>query len=315
MNSYSAEKEKSKYQSEVYELISQVESFNKEKVLNIKHVEKLEVSISELHVKIEELNRTIIDITSHKSRLHSENIELIKSVQDLKLNVESIAYSKTQLISQLEDARRRLEDDERRRSSLESSLHSCETELDSVRIQLEEESEARLDLERQLVKINGEAQQWHARFDAEAAARIEEIEELRRKYTVRIQEQEEHIETLIVKVNNLEKVKSRLTSEVEILIIDLEKANGTARDLQKRVEVLERTNIEIRSRLEETISLYEVSQRDLKNRSADLVRISNELDQTKGQRDQLGRENKKLAGNMKTTICLCSSTNNEYCFR
>lgn len=44
-----------------------------------------------------------------------------------------------------------------------------------------------------------------------------------RKYTARIQEQEEHIETLLVKVNNLEKQKSRLQSEVEVLIIDLEK--------------------------------------------------------------------------------------------
>lgn len=273
-----------------------MESFNKEKIISIKHVEKLEVQISELHIKIEELNRTIIDITSHKSRLYSENIELTKNVQDLKLSIESVSYSKTQIISQLEDARRRLEDDERRRSSLESSLHSCETELDSVRLQLEEESEARLDLERQLVKVNAEANQWHARFDAEAAARTEEIEELRRKYTIRIQEQEEHIETLIVKVNNLEKLKIRLSSEVEVLIIDLEKANGQARDLQKRVEVLERTSIELRSRLEETVTLYEVSQRDLKNKQVELVRITNELDGTKGQRDQLARENKKLAG-------------------
>lgn len=45
----------------------------------------------------------------------------------------------------------------------------------------------------------------------------------RRKYTVRLQEQEEHIEALVVKINNLEKQKSRLQSEVEVLIIDLEK--------------------------------------------------------------------------------------------
>lgn len=49
--------------------------------------------------------------------------------------------------------------------------------------------------------------------------------DFRKKYTVRLQEQEEHIETLIVKINNLEKQKSRLQSEVEILIIDLEKVS------------------------------------------------------------------------------------------
>lgn len=146
--------------------------------------------------------------------------------------------------------------------------------------------------------ILAEAQQWHAKADAEAAARAEEVEELRRKYSARIQEQEEHIEQLLVKVNNLEKQKNRLQSEIEILIIDLERANGTARELQKRVDTLERTNIEIKARLEETIQLYETAQRDLRNKQAEIVRINNELDKTKDQRDTLFRENKKLSGRL-----------------
>lgn len=55
---------------------------------------------------------------------------------------------------------------------------------------------------------------------------ILQVEELRRKYSARIQEQEEQIETLLVKINNLEKQKSRLQSEVEVLIIDLEKVRS-----------------------------------------------------------------------------------------
>lgn len=144
--------------------------------------------------------------------------------------------------------------------------------------------------------ILGEAQQWRSKYDSEAAARAEEVEDLRRKFTARIQEQEEHIETLLVKVNNLEKQKSRLQSEVEVLIIDLEKANSTARELQKRVDHLEKTNIELKSRLDETILLYETAQRDLRNKQAEIVRITHELDKTRDQRDQLVRENKKLGG-------------------
>lgn len=147
-----------------------------------------------------------------------------------------------------------------------------------------------------LFSIAGEAQQWHQRFDAEAAARAEEVEELRRKFTIRIQEQEEHIESLLVKLNTVEKQKSRLQSEIEVLIIDLERANGTARELQKRVDVLERTNIELKSRLEETVALYETAQRDLRNKQAELTRVNHELDKTKDQRDGLARDNKKLGG-------------------
>lgn len=81
-----------------------------------------------------------------------------------------------------------------------------------------------------------------------------------------------------------------------MLIIDLEKANGTARELQKRTEQLERVNIEIKSRLEETVQLYEVTQRDLRNKQTELQRVSHELDKTREQKDALARENKKLGG-------------------
>ncbi|KAJ8736912.1 hypothetical protein PYW07_000183 [Mythimna separata] len=293
-----SEKEKSKFQAEVYELLAQVENVTKEKITISKTCERLEINISELHIKIEELNRTIVDITSHKQRLSQENVELIKEVQDLKVNIENVVYLRSQLASQLEDSRRRLEDEERRRSLLEASLHQVEIDLESVRVQLEEESEARLDLERQLVKSNGEVAHWRSKFEAEAAARAEEIEEIRRKYSIRIQEQEEQIETLIAKISSIEKQKSRLQSEVEVLIIDLEKANGTARELQKRTEQLERVNIEIKSRLEETVQLYEQTQRDLRVKVTEIQRISHELDKTREQKDALGRENKKLGDDL-----------------
>lgn len=87
-----SDKEKSKFQAEVYELIAQVDNLNKEKFLSIKHVEKLEVQITELNVRIEEINRTVIDITSQKTRLSQENIELVKEVQDIKV-LYSIVYN------------------------------------------------------------------------------------------------------------------------------------------------------------------------------------------------------------------------------
>ncbi|XP_014242008.1 paramyosin, long form [Cimex lectularius] len=293
-----AEKEKAKFQQEVYELLSQVENANKERLLSVKHVEKLEVTVHELNIRIEELNRTVVDITSHKTRLSQENIELTKEVQDLKVNIENVTYLKSQVVTQLEDARRRLEDDERRRSSLEAALHQVEIELESVRVQLEEEAEARLDLERQLVKANSDCLTWKSKYDSEASARQEEVEELRKKYTIRLQEQEEHIETLVVKINNLEKQKSRLQSEVEVLIIDLEKANTTARELSKRVEQVERINVDLKTRLDETTVAFEQCQRDLRNRLTELQRVNHELEKTREQKDSLTRENKKLADDL-----------------
>ena len=53
----------------------------------------------------------------------------------------------------------------------------------------------------------------------------------------------------MAKLAQVEKQKSRLQSEVEILIIDLEKANGTCRELQKRVDMLERMNNDLKGKV------------------------------------------------------------------
>lgn len=76
----------------------------------------------------------------------------------------------------------------------------------------------------------------------------------------------------------------------------MEKANNTARELQKRVEHVERINIEIKTRLDETIQMYEQSQRDLRTKQGEVQRLNHELDKTREQKDQLARENKKMAG-------------------
>jgi len=74
------------------------------------------------------------------------------------------------------------------------------------------------------------------------------------------------------------------------------KANGTARELQKRVEHLEKINIELKTRLDESLAMYEQSQRDLRNKQQELQRVNAELDKTREIKDQLARENKKLGG-------------------
>lgn len=59
---------------------------------------------------------------------------------------------------------------------------------------------------------------------------------------------------------------------------------------------MERVNIDLKSRLDETTALFEQGQRDLRNKQNEIQRLTHELDKTREQKDQLTRENKKLAG-------------------
>lgn len=86
-------------------------------------------------------------------------------------------------------------------------------------------------------------------------------------------------------------------------------ANGTARELQKRVEHLEKINIELKTRLDESLAMFEQSQRDLRNKQQELMRCNAELDKTRELKDQLARENKKLAGELCFRLNISGSLN------
>lgn len=66
--------------------------------------------------------------------------------------------------------------------------------------------------------------------------------------------------------------------------------------MTKRVEHLERINIEIKTKLEETTILYEASVRDNRAKTAEITRLNHEVDKLREQNNQLSRDNKKLSG-------------------
>lgn len=112
----------------------------------------------------------------------------------------------------------------------------------------------------------------------------------------KIAEYEEQLEALLAKCSNLEKQKSRLQSEVEVLIMDLEKATTHAQQLEKRCAILERSNIELKNKVEEVTILMENAQRDARQKAAELAKLTHEYEKLRDLKEQLARENKKLIG-------------------
>lgn len=110
---FRSDKEKQKFQAEVFELLAQVETANKEKLVAQKTVEKLEYTVHEQNIKIEEINRTVTEVTAQRVRISQENAELIKEVHEYKISLDNANHLKGQIAQQLEDTRHRLEDEER----------------------------------------------------------------------------------------------------------------------------------------------------------------------------------------------------------
>jgi paramyosin len=112
----------------------------------------------------------------------------------------------------------------------------------------------------------------------------------------KITEYEEQLEALLNKCSSLEKQKSRLQSEVEVLIMDLEKATTLAQNLEKRCAALERANLELKNKVDEVTLMFENAQRDLRAKVIELQKLQHEYEKLKDQNAALARENKKLQG-------------------
>jgi chromosome segregation ATPase len=125
-----------------------------------------------------------------------------------------------------------------------------------------------------------------------------------RKMAQKISEYEEQLEALLNKCSSLEKQKSRLQSEVEVLIMDLEKATTHAQQLEKRCNQLEKLNLDLKVKIEEITILMEQAQKDARQKAAELQKLQHEYEKLRDQRDLLLRENKKLTGILKTISIL-----------
>lgn len=274
--------------------MSQLEQSNRDKVAVQKVVEKHEQTIYDLNIKTEEINRQVIEANAQRQRLANENVELIKEVHDYKMSLDNVNHLKSQLATQLEDTKRRLEEEDRKRAAVENHCHTLEVENESLKVQIEEESEQRVEVERQLAKANGDIASWKSKYDAEVQAHADEVDDLKRKVAQRIQEYEEQLESLINKCSSLEKQKSRLQSEVEVLIMDLEKATTHAQNLEKRCGQLEKVNADLRAKCDEITMLMETAQREARAKAAELQKLQHDHEKLKDAKAALEREVKKL---------------------
>jgi len=299
------DKEKCKYQTEVYELTDSLEKATMEAANHNKNVKSLNIVIQELNIRIEEFSRQITDLTSSKTRITSENVELHQSVQSLKVKIEEITYNSKNASSNMEEYRRKLDEEERRRRKLEADYQSVMQELTTLRCSFDEECELRIDIERKFSNECATSASYKSKWETEARNRSDEVEEIKKKMVIRITELEETISSISNKLSGSEKQKSRMTQEIEILILDLEKANNNHRECKSRLEIIEREHRTLVVKHEELNVLYDQTCKELKIRISDLSKTHNDLETLKEQYERLHLEHKKMSGengDLKATV-------------
>merc|ERR1719145_561141 len=204
-----------KREAEVNKLRKDVEEANiqQESILsNLKR--KQGDATAEMTEKVDDANLTLGDFASTKNKIACENSDLLRIVGDLDNNLNILAKQKAALAAQLNDVKALCDNEARERGLLLGKYRNLEHELDGARCALEEEAAGRENTLRLVAKAEAEAQCWRQKYETDAVAKGEELEMTKMKLTARLTEAEAAIDNLNAKLNQVEKAKGKIASEI-----------------------------------------------------------------------------------------------------
>merc|ERR1712029_1004379 len=185
------------------------------------------------------------------------------------------------------------------RLTLLGKYRNLEHDLDGLQEQLSEEVESKEDLQRQLIRANDEAHMYRTRYETEGLARAEELEAIRLKLSARLEEADLQIEQLTLKGISLEKAKASISSELESMHAETERAQALAVAAEKKQKNFEKVCSEWKLRVDDLIHDVEASRKECSTYSTELFRVKACYDEPNEHMESIRKENKNLSEEIK----------------
>merc|ERR1712142_309599 len=293
-------KEKSVMKTEISELYAQIEILQSEKVSIKKVVEKLEITVNEYHIKIEDLNRTVMEVSSAKQKLHMEAQEANKKLNEMKLAIEHAGMDKNKFSIQLEELRRAADNETRSRNAAETKISTLERNIKTLTVEIEELRALKIQLEGQVDKWRLDNADWKKKYESEARLRVEEVDAIKKKFTIEVNGLTDTIHALEQKLKASEHAKQKLSQEVNVIVKDFEHSQVVIKELTEKLRVTDKSNADLAAKLKEMTNLYERADRDNKARAQEVVKLNNEMDRFRMANETLTRDKEKLEDEYKS---------------
>jgi len=298
-NKTKIEKEKQQLSIEIETYITQVDAANKGKSYSDSKLESLEEQVRKFKIQVDDLTKTNQDLQSTKVRLTQENADYQRQLQDLELNVGSSSKLKIQITQQLDEAKAKFEEESRIRLQMEMQVNGLLDDVANLKAQLSEEADEAASFKTQASKAQTDFQQLKIKYDKDVGSVTEQLEELRRKLTLRITELEAEVEGAKGRAARAEKDKSKLSIEINEIVVQLEGAEAAANEHAKRLKQVEHSAGDLQKRVEELTTELRSSNADNDRLKLDVANNKKQADDLQTKVDALTRENSKLTESLR----------------
>merc|ERR1712015_397703 len=150
---------------------------------------------------------------------------------------------------------------------------NMEHAADGLRESYEEEVGAKENLSRQLKKALGDADMWRQKYEIDGLAKAEELEMSKLKLQARLSESQNMIEQLTLKLQQLEKAKSKAASDAADMAQLLDQAQIMNAAMEKKAKQFDRIVGEWKSKVDSLTMDLDNAQKDTRNASSELFRV------------------------------------------
>ena len=256
-------------------------------------------ALNDVSKKVDEANLNLSDVEAFKRRISVENAELLKQLQELQNGANLLLKTKSALVAALEEQKSVADNEAKERVSLLGKYRNLEHESEGLRQNLDEEAGVKENISRNLKKALDDADMWRQKFEVDGMAKAEELEMARLKLQARLSESLAMIEQLQMKLNQLEKNKSKLSTDCTDMGVQLDQAQILNQNMEKKAKQCDRIVGEWKMKVEGLGKDLDVAQNDTRNVSSDLFKVKNAYDEAVLQLEEVRRENKTLSNEIR----------------
>merc|ERR1719320_1526269 len=207
---------------------------------------------------------------------------------------------KNKFAAQLDELRRAADNEARNRNAAETKITSLERNIKTLTVEIEELRQIKINLEGSIEKWKQENGDWKKKYENEARLRVEDVDVLKKKFTVEVNGLTDMVHQLEQKLKAAENAKSKLSGEVNVLIKDFEHSQVVIKEMTAKFQSSEKSNIDLSAKLKEMTNLYEKADKDSKFRAGEIVKLGNEMDRLKMPNETLTRDRGVLNDEVKS---------------
>eukprot|EP00091_Calanus_sinicus_P019603 TRINITY_DN497_c0_g2_i5.p1 TRINITY_DN497_c0_g2~~TRINITY_DN497_c0_g2_i5.p1 ORF type:complete len:710 (+),score=295.70 TRINITY_DN497_c0_g2_i5:32-2161(+) len=218
----------------------------------------------------------------------------------MKLAIEHAGMDKNKFAAQLDELRRAADNEARNRNAAETKITSLERNIKTLTVEIEELRSIKINLEGSIEKWKQENGDWKKKYENEARLRVEDVDALKKKFTMEVNGLTDMVHNLEQKLKAAEAAKSKLSGEVNVLIKDFEHSQVVIKEMTAKFQSSEKSNIDLSAKLKEMTNLYEKADKDNKFRAGEIVKLGNEMDRLKMANETLTRDRGVLTDEVKS---------------